>query len=421
MKSGKAACGCGAAAAKLGGEGAAAPAATSKRAVTRRPRTPSTAAASTCALSPCTARLARELGGQGDGEHVALEGGGPGVAQEPVERHARRLHALQDQLPGALDALHGEVLHGVRLGLRGRRVPRAPATRARPRGRRRGAPREPAGGVAGRPRRPGRPLRRGGRPRRPLSGAAAAAVAAGFAASLAGGRPGTARRRRSGPGRAGLEAPQALLEGGRRVVQLRPRDLDERELELQPRVEPVTDLALRLSELLDEEDDLARRDLAGALQLLAEQLVVELDGLSERAQRGLVARRLLQVLEQEELAQVAQQVADELRVVGALVGQPLHELQRLGGVALDDDVGDLEEEVAAGDAERLEHVLGRDGALGVRDELVQRADRVAEPALRVARDDVQRLGLDVDGRPAPSASGRRSRARRCRPAGARCR
>ena len=96
------------------------------------------------------------------------------------------------------------------------------------------------------------------------------------------------------------------------MVQLRPRDLDERELELQPRVEPVADLALRLAELLDEEDDLSRRDLPGALQLLAEQLVVELHGLSERAQRGLVARRLLQVLEQEELAQVAQQVADEL-------------------------------------------------------------------------------------------------------------
>ena len=118
------------------------------------------------------------------------------------------------------------------------------------------------------------------------------------------------------------------------MVELGARHLDQRELELQPRIEPVADLALGLPERLDEEHDLARRDLPGALQLLAEQLAVELHGVSQRAQRRLVAGRILQVLEEEELAQVAQQVADELRVVGALVGEPLDELQGLGRAPL---------------------------------------------------------------------------------------
>ena len=64
------------------------------------------------------------------------------------------------------------------------------------------------------------------------------------------------------------------------------------------------------------------------------------------------------MLQQEELAQVAQQVADELRVVGAVVRQALHEQQRLGRAPLDDDVGDLEEQVGVGRAERLEDVGG---------------------------------------------------------------
>ena len=88
------------------------------------------------------------------------------------------------------------------------------------------------------------------------------------------------------------------------MVELGARHLDQRELELRPRVEPVADLALSLPERLDEEDDLARRDLAGALQLLAEQIAVELHGLPECAQRRLVARRLLRAPEEEELAQV---------------------------------------------------------------------------------------------------------------------
>ena len=106
------------------------------------------------------------------------------------------------------------------------------------------------------------------------------------------------------------------------------------------------------------------------------------------------------MLQQEDLAQVAQQVADELREVDALVGEALHELQRLGGAALETDVGDLEEQVGARDAERLEHVGRVDRPLAVGDELLERADGVAEAALRVARDlDEGRL-LDLDRRPA---------------------
>ena len=249
-----------------------------------------------------------EVGRHGHGEPPVVEGAGAGVAQHGVEADAAGLHALQDELPGALDALQSEFrLRGPGGGHRWRRAAFDGAVWGRD-------------CVAGVRRGPGR---------------------------------GRAGRRR---GRAGLEAPQALLERGRRVVELRPRDLDQRQLELQPRIEAVADLALGLAQHLDEVDDLARGQVVGLGQQASEQLVVQLDRLSEGAQGGVVARRLLEVLQQEELPQVAQQVADELRVVGAVVGQALHELQGLGRAPFGDDVGDLEEQVGVGDAECFEHV-----------------------------------------------------------------
>ncbi len=77
------------------------------------------------------------------------------------------------------------------------------------------------------------------------------------------------------------------------------------------------------------------------------ELVVELDRLAQDAQRRFVLGRVLEVLQQEELTQVPQQVADELRVVDALIGETLDELQDGGRLPLDAEVGDLEEQVAA--------------------------------------------------------------------------
>ena len=87
-----------------------------------------------------------------------------------------------------------------------------------------------------------------------------------------------------------------------------------------------------------------------------EPLLVELDGLPEDAQRRLVARGVLEVLQEEDLAQMAQEVADELRVFDTVVRETLHELERFGGASLDDDVGELEEQVGVGRAERLEDI-----------------------------------------------------------------
>ena len=61
--------------------------------------------------------------------------------------------------------------------------------------------------------------------------------------------------------------------------------LDQRELELQTWVEAVADLTLRLAQLLDEVHDLARWRLLACGSNRCEQLLVELDGLPEGAQR----------------------------------------------------------------------------------------------------------------------------------------
>ena len=159
----------------------------------------------------------------------------------------------------------------------------------------------------------------------------------------------------------GLEAPQAFFEGGLRGLELRPRDLHEGQLELQTGVEAVTDLALRLAEPLDHADQLARRQLVRLRQQAPHLLVVQFHRLAQHAQRRLVVGGLLEVLQQEQLTQVAQQIADELRVIDAFVGQALHELQRRRRLALDAEVRHLEEQVAAGDPERLEHVGRHDG------------------------------------------------------------
>jgi len=185
----------------------------------------------------------------------------------------------------------------------------------------------------------------------------------------------------AGRAEARFEASQALLEGRGRGLDLGPRDLDESELELQARIEAVLDVALRLAEGLDHPDELARMHLPRLRQKPPRELVVEFDCLAEHAQRGVVVGGLFEVLQQEDLAQVTDQVTDELRVVDAFVGEALHEAQRLARLPIHADVGDLEEEVGLGDAKGLEDIARADDALAVRGELLQCSDGVAEAAL----------------------------------------
>ena len=70
--------------------------------------------------------------------------------------------------------------------------------------------------------------------------------------------------------------------------------------------------------------------------------------------------------------------------------------QARAGIAGGHGVEGLEQQVGVGDAEHGEHVLGGDARARVGDELLERAQRVAERAGRVAREQRDGVRRDLD-------------------------
>ena len=101
-------------------------------------------------------------------------------------------------------------------------------------------------------------------------------------------------------------------------------------------------------------------------------------------------RHLAHVLDEEQVAQVLEQVVDEPGEVLALVGELLDEGKEAGGVAVDDQVAEAEERLLVDRTEQLEHRLNGDLPVCGGRELVERRDGVAEASARAARD--QRKG-----------------------------
>ena len=283
---------------------------------------------------------------------VALERGGPAVAQEAVERHA------------AAACTRCSTSSQARLTRSS--VSSWPARRRRGAGGRGAAARLAAsGGGSG-----------SGARRRPAASGGGGAAPPRLRRRLGGGFGGVAGSRRAAASRrGGAGAARRAVTGSAPAPASRRRRRSSRaasEWSSSGRVtltsassscsrgsSPSRISRWACAERLDEEHDLARRDLrrrAAAARGTARRPARPSGRACAASPRRSAA--VLQVLQQEQLAQVAQQVADELRVVGALVGEALHELERLGRAALGDDVGDLEEQVGAGDAERLEHVGG---------------------------------------------------------------
>ena len=102
------------------------------------------------------------------------------------------------------------------------------------------------------------------------------------------------------------------------------------------------------------------------------------------------------VLDEQQLAEVLDQIVDEPADVLALLGELLDLDEGAGGVAVDDRVAEPEERVLLDPADELEHVLDGDRAAGGRGELVEGRDGVAERAVRAARDQRERSVGRVD-------------------------
>ena len=176
-------------------------------------------------------------------------------------------------------------------------------------------------------------------------------------AGLGGRRGALGGRGRAAPARAGGarralvarrgSARLELLEavGGRlaREVGARPRHLDERELERQARVAALADVVDGDGEQVDEPQHLGLAELVR----LGAQPLARLRGHGERV------GHLAHVLDEQQVAQVLEQVGDEPRQVLALLGELLDEREQAGGVAVDDQVAEAEERLLLDGAEQL--------------------------------------------------------------------
>ena len=231
--------------------------------------------------------------------------------------------------------------------------------------RRRAAPVPRRRAVAAAAARRRRRSRGGGRRRRP-------ALRRGSRVATAGAAPMPVRPR--------LEQLEPMRERLARQVGLWARHLDERELERQAR---VATLAHVVDGEREEVDQAEHRRLGQLVRLLAEALA-RLLGDGQRL------RHVADVLHEQELAEMLDQVDDEPADVLSLLGELLDLDEGAGGVAVDDRVAEPEERVLLDPADELEHVLHGDRAAGRGGELVERRDRVAERAVRAARDQRER-------------------------------
>ena len=169
-------------------------------------------------------------------------------------------------------------------------------------------------------------------------------------------------------------------------IGVRPGHLHDRELERQPRVAALAHVLERDAEQVDEAQDGRLREL---VRLLAQELL-RLLGHRERV------GHMADVLDEQQVAQVLEQVGDEAAEVLALLRELLDEDERAGGVPVDDHVADPEQRVLVHRAEQLEDGLRVDRAVRRGRELVERRDRVAEGPARASRDERERRVRRLD-------------------------
>ncbi len=183
------------------------------------------------------------------------------------------------------------------------------------------------------------------------------------------------------PGVATVNPPQRLAGGVLRQrltrrVKLRRSGTQQRQVKSHPRLIPLANRSERRSDRVDCAHQGEIGELGGAL---AQALRVR-DG--ERDRVGHVVERA----HDHEGPQMGQQVAAELRDVAPGGAQALAGLQDGSRVARGDRVGGGKNQLGVGNTEHSEHVVGGDLLAAVGDELVERAERVAEAAGRAAGD-----------------------------------
>ena len=229
------------------------------------------------------------------------------------------------------------------------------------------------------------------------SGCGGAGGDAGVAAWGAGGSAGRSVRRGrplgrhraqlSSPGQGPLEPLDPCQQGRGRGIDLRRRRLDQDKLELDPGLGAVRGRLEGIGDEVEQADRVGLREGAG----LVGQTLISIQGDSQ------LRRHVAENLNGQQLAGVGLEIPQDLTGVTAGLGQAGSGAQRLGGISLRDRLHGLEQLLGVGDAEHGEHVGGLDPLVArVRHELLEGAQRVAEAAGGVARDQSQGGAVDVD-------------------------
>ena len=171
-----------------------------------------------------------------------------------------------------------------------------------------------------------------------------------------------------------------------RQVGARPRHLDERELEGQAGI-------AALAHVVDGDREQVAEPQHGRL---ADLVRLRAQPVARLVRHRHPVRHLAEVLDEQEVAQVLEQVGDEPADVEPLLRELLDVRERARGVVVDDEVAEAEQRLLVGCAEQLEHGLDRDLAAGRRRELVERRHGVAKASLRGSRDERQRRVRHVE-------------------------
>src|SRR5262245_3572318 len=132
-----------------------------------------------------------------------------------------------------------------------------------------------------------------------------------------------------------LEQPEAVCQGLLREVGAGARYLHERELEREARVAALAHVLHGHGEEVAEAQHSRLRELVRLGQELLAGFLGDWDGLRHRAE----------VLDEEEVAQMLEQIVDEPAEILALLRELLDERKPAGGVVVDDDVEEMEERV----------------------------------------------------------------------------
>ena len=165
-----------------------------------------------------------------------------------------------------------------------------------------------------------------------------------------------------------LEQLDAVRERLALQIRLRPRHLDQRELERQPRIAALPEVVERDSEQVDQPQH-------GRLGQLVRLLAQPVAGL---LRDGEGVGGIADVLDEQEVSQVVEQVGDEPPEVLALLGELLDLHEHARGVPVDDRVAEPVERLLLDGPDQLQHCLRRDLPGRRRRELVERGDCVPE-------------------------------------------